>query len=273
MHLEIYDWGGNGPPTLLAHPTGFHGRVWEPVARRLIAAGRRVWSFDFRGHGDSDPAPEGDDDWTGFITDALVVTERLDLVGDPRLLAVGHSKGGAALLGGEIRRPGTYARIWAYEPIVVPVDEPTELPIENPMSAAALRRRDVWDSLDDAFAAYASKPPLDALTAQALRAYVDGGLRRRSDGRFELKCRPSYEARIYTTGGASGIYPRLGEVRCGVRVVCGDPDGSPPATFGEQIVARLPRGELVHAAGLGHFGPLQDPDAMVASMLELAAVT
>ena len=41
--LVVHDWGGDGAPTLLAHPTGFHGRVWAPVATRLVARGRRVW--------------------------------------------------------------------------------------------------------------------------------------------------------------------------------------------------------------------------------------
>ncbi|GIU87162.1 MAG: hypothetical protein KatS3mg009_1677 [Acidimicrobiia bacterium] len=54
LALAVHDWGGTGRPVLLAHPTGFHGIVWAPVARRLVAAGCRVWSFDFRGHGDSD---------------------------------------------------------------------------------------------------------------------------------------------------------------------------------------------------------------------------
>ena len=33
IRLVVHDWGGDGAPVLLAHPTGFHGRVWEPVAR------------------------------------------------------------------------------------------------------------------------------------------------------------------------------------------------------------------------------------------------
>ena len=38
--LAVHAWGGDGPPTLLCHPTGFHGRVWAPVAERLLDAGR-----------------------------------------------------------------------------------------------------------------------------------------------------------------------------------------------------------------------------------------
>ena len=37
--LVVHDWGGAGAPTLLAHPTGFHGRVWEPIAEQFVARG------------------------------------------------------------------------------------------------------------------------------------------------------------------------------------------------------------------------------------------
>ena len=46
LSLAVHDWGGGGDPVLLSHPTGFHGVAWQPVAERLVARGRRVWSFD-----------------------------------------------------------------------------------------------------------------------------------------------------------------------------------------------------------------------------------
>ena len=122
IRLVVHDWGGAGAPVLLAHPTGFHGRVWAPIATALVAAGRHVWSFDFRGHGDSD-APDVDYSWHGFADDVLAVAEHLGLAGDPALVACGHSKGGAALILGEQKRPGTFARIWAYEPIIFASEE------------------------------------------------------------------------------------------------------------------------------------------------------
>ncbi len=127
--LAVHDWGGDGPPVLLTHPTGFHGRIWAPVASLLVGRGRHVWSFDFRGHGDSD-APGLDDDsysWRGFADDVLAVTRHLGLEGRDDLLVCGHSKGGAALIIGEQQAPGTYARIWAYEPIVF-ADQPAAIP-------------------------------------------------------------------------------------------------------------------------------------------------
>ena len=62
--------------------------------------------------------------WHGFADDARAVTRHLGLAGNPHLLACGHSKGGAALLLGEAESPGTYPRIWTYEPIMFPGESP-----------------------------------------------------------------------------------------------------------------------------------------------------
>ena len=270
IHLAVHDWGGAGAPVLLAHPTGFHGRVWAPIAERLVAAGRRVYSFDFRGHGDSD-APDIDYSWHGFADDVLAVARSLDLAGDPALLAVGHSKGGAALILGEAGTPGTFARIWAYEPIMFPSDVPMPPAADFPLAVGARKRRNEWPSRDAAYDAYAAKPPLDVMTSESLRAYVDYGLRDRGDGVYELKCAPEIEARVYSMGPNHGGFALLPHVHVPVRVVCGEQSRDISPAFGERIAARLPDGSLEVMAGCGHFGPQQDPDAAVASMLAFTA--
>lgn len=270
LSLVVHDWGGDGHPVLLAHPTGFHGLTWAPVAARLVARGRRVWSFDFRGHGDSDPSADVYR-WSEFADDVLAVVDDLGLRGESTLLACGHSKGAAALLLGEARESGTFPRLWCYEPIVFPSDEVLEPQDDFPLSRSARRRRAVWSSRDEALASYGARPPLDVLDPEALRAYVDYGLRDRADGQVELKCRPEDEAEMYAMGVANGVYPRLRDVRCPVLVVCGEHTDAIPPTLGEMIVERLPDGRLEVMPGVGHFGPMQDPDATVASMLRFAA--
>lgn len=270
LRLVVHDWGGDGPPVLLAHPTGFHGRVWAPVAQRLVARGRKVWSFDFRGHGDSDPAPGGDYHWSGFADDARAVADHLGLSGDPTLLAAGHSKGGASLLLGAIAAPGTYARIWVFEPIVFPTEVPIELAEDNPMSAGARRRRATWDSREQAYESYASRPPLDVFTPESLRAYVDYGFRDLSDGTVTLKCLPEHEARMYAMGASNGLFARLGEVDAPVLVACGEQTDAINPKLAGQVAERIPHAELEVWADRGHFGPQEDPDAAVESMLRFA---
>ena len=273
VNLAMHDWGGAGDPVLLAHPTGFHGRVWAPVAERLVAAGRKVWSFDFRGHGDSDRSPDGQYRWEEFARDALAVTDHLELAGVPELLAVGHSKGGASLLWGAVHAPGTYPRIWSFEPIIVPVQAPILAGADNPLSAGARRRRDQWPSRAEALASYASKPPLNSLSPDALAAYVEYGTRDRADGTVELKCRPEDEANMYMMGASLGLFPDLGRVAVPVLVACGETTTSITPEFAAAIAEQLPSSTLEVWSGRGHFGPLEDPDQAVESMLRFARST
>lgn len=269
VSLAVYDWNGAGPPTLLAHPTGFHGRAWAPTARRLVAAGKAVYSFDFRGHGDSDAAPSGYE-WQGFAADALAVVNHLGLAGDPDLVAVGHSKGATALLLGEAEAPGTYPAIYGYEPIVFPTERALPFDADNPLSVGARRRRDRWSSPEEAFAAYAAKPPLDVFSAEALHAYVDDGLAAEDDGTWTLKCRPAVEAEIYAMSPTSDVWNRLTEVAAAVLVACGSLTDAINPQLAARISRRLPAGHLEVFDELGHFGPMQDPDRLVASILAFA---
>jgi pimeloyl-ACP methyl ester carboxylesterase len=263
--LAVHDWGGDGPPVLLAHPTGFHGIVWRPVAGRLRAAGRRVWSFDFRGHGDADQC--GTYDWSEFAADVLAVVEHLGIAGDPALVACGHSKGGAALLLAQARRPGMFSRIWTYEPIIFSPE--MSGPDDDPLARSARKRRDVWASRAEAFDAYASKPPLDVLDPDALHAYVDYGLRERDDGAFELKCRPDVEASVYTMAPRNGVWNVLPAIDVPVVVACGETSRAMGPELSARVAERLPQGRLEVWPGAGHFGPLEDPDACVRSITRL----
>lgn len=269
--LAVHTWGDADPdgaarPVLLCHPTGFHGMAWRPVAERLVDAGCSVWSFDFRGHGDSGIT---DDEylWGRFGEDVLSVVDHVGLVLRPDTFGVGHSKGAAALVLAEAERTGTFERLWLYEPIIFPSDPPPGPSEGNQLAEGARRRRSVFASPDEAFDNFASKPPLDVLVPEALRAYVDHGLRRRDDGRWELKCPGEAEARMYEMGSAHEGYRLLSAVFCPTTVVAGETSQAMPPAFCQPLVDRLANGRLEVAPGLGHFGPLQDPDAIVASIL------
>ncbi|HSO95838.1 MAG TPA: alpha/beta hydrolase [Acidimicrobiia bacterium] len=269
--LACHDWGGVGDPVVLAHATGFHGVVWRPVAERLVTAGRRVWSFDFRGHGDSDRSREGYA-WERFADDVSGLLASLGLASDPRLLTVGHSKGATALLLAEAAQPGLIGRAWCFEPVVIPGD-PTAPDPTFPLAVGARRRRATWDTPDDAYRSWAARPPFAALHPDALAAYVEFGLRRRPDGRWDLKCAPTDEAATYAHGPAHGLWTALPAIRATVRVVCGERTDAVPARLAERIAARLEHGSAEVMTGVGHFGPLEDPDAAVASILAFDEAT
>ena len=165
----------------------------------------------------------------------------------------------------EAARPGTFRALYLWEPVVMPVDPPLG-PSDNPLSAGAMRRRAVFPSRDEAFANYASKPPFSVLHPEALRAYVDHGFADLPDGQVTLKCRPEDEAQIYRMGSAHRAFAQFGAVRCPAVVACGaDTDAFGPELI-ELQAAALPRSRTEVLPGLGHFGPLQDPARVAATV-------
>jgi pimeloyl-ACP methyl ester carboxylesterase len=95
-----YEDHGSGNPVVLIHGFPLSGRAWERQERALIAAGRRVITYDRRGFGKSSQPTVGYD-YDTFAADFDRLVTTLDLRGFD---LAGHSMGG-----GEIARYlGTY---------------------------------------------------------------------------------------------------------------------------------------------------------------------
>jgi pimeloyl-ACP methyl ester carboxylesterase len=225
-------------------------------------------ALDFRGHGDSSKPPGLTYDWHGFADDVLAVVDGLGL---DRPVGVGHSKGGAALLLAEEARPGTFAALWCFDPVVFPstLDAPRDADGENPLAAGAARRREVFTSRAEAFANYRDKPPFDVVTDEALHAYVDHGFTDEPDGTVRLKCPPAIEAQVYRMGASHDAFAHLDRVRCPTTIARARLDGFGPASFAGPIADALPAGTLADFGDLTHFGPLQDPGAIAGSIAEV----
>ncbi|MEX2659904.1 MAG: alpha/beta hydrolase [Acidimicrobiales bacterium] len=256
VELEVHDLGGDGPPLLLCHATGFHGLVWRPLASHLSDR-FSLWAVDFRGHGLSTaPDPARGFAWEGFGEDVLAVVDGLGL---ERPAAIGHSKGGAALVLAEASRPGTFSGLWCYEPIIFPPSSGPSPGEDNPLAAAATRRRATFPSRRAAVESFAAKPPLDVLHPAALDAYVEHGFGDEDDGTVSLRCRPTDEAQVYRMGSTDQAWVALPGVACPTTIACGGPGATITAAMAARIASRLPVGCVEVFEELGHFGPLQDP--------------
>ncbi len=252
VELRVHELGGSGPPLLFAHATGLHAQVWDPVARHIPH--RRAIALDFRGHGDSTAPDDHDFDWAGFADDVLAVVEALAL---DQVAAVGHSKGGAALLLAEERRPGTFSALWCYEPVVFP-GPPPGLPGSNHLAGGARRRRDSFPSRDEALKNFSSKPPFADIAPESLEAYVDGAFAVAEDGSLLLKCEPEHEARVYEMGAQHNAFDHLIDIECPVVIARGRVEMG-PSSFAGAIADRIPSADLAVFDTLGHFGPLEAP--------------
>ena len=75
-----------------------------------------VYAVDMRGHGRSDQAlPSTVPHEPCPVSDVLTIIAQLGL---ERPLVFGHSLGGVVAIEAEVRRPGTWAAIFAFEPVI-----------------------------------------------------------------------------------------------------------------------------------------------------------
>jgi pimeloyl-ACP methyl ester carboxylesterase len=270
VRVAVHDLGGPADPAppviLFSHATGFHARVWAPMASHLTDRFRCL-AIDYRGHGLAETPEEIDFDWHGFGDDAVALLDS-DLPAGTPVHGVGHSMGGAALVLAAARRPGVLTSLWLFEPIVPPPGSLLSSDGPNPLAESALRRRPTFESYDAAIANYGSKPPLDQLHPDALREYVEGGFAPQPDGTVALRCRPEWEAATFSMARSSGAWDVLSQLDLPVTVLVGEEEEFGPAAFGPAIAEVLPRGELAEHRELGHFGPLEEPGKLAA---ELAA--
>ncbi len=270
IDIAAYDFGGAGPDLVLVHATGFCAGVLAPLASEL-GNSFRCWAIDLRAHGRSGRRADGDLAWSYFADDILAVCDALEL---DRPAAFGHSCGGASLLLAEQARPGSFTSLYTFEPVVVPEWVLPPGFTEVPLAIGARRRRETFPSRDDAFVNFASKPPFGDLDPDALRRYVDDGFALVPDDEggdgatIRLRCLRLDEAEVYVEGTRHTAFAHLGEVQIPVTLAF----GSSTDAFGRPIMeadaAPLPDAHVVELAGLGHFGPLQRPSQVAASVID-----
>ncbi len=71
---------------------------------------------------------------------------------------------------------------------------------------------------------------------------------------------------VYAHGASHGAYAHLPEIGCRVALACGERTDAFGPSYLEADAARLRHSTIEVFPGLGHFGPLQRPDAVAVSV-------
>jgi pimeloyl-ACP methyl ester carboxylesterase len=130
-------------PALFLHSLAGNGGQWALQLDHLRRR-RRAVALDFRGHGDSDPAEDGDYSITGLVADVEAVADELAL---RRFVLAGHSLGASVAIEYAGRHPERVAGLLLADPN----GDQTLLPAEQVEPFLSALREDPLGELDSYF--------------------------------------------------------------------------------------------------------------------------
>lgn len=248
IRLATARGGGGDPGLLFVHANGFCKEVWDPVIAAMRTEPLSWLSMDLRGHGDSamEDLPM---QWELLGRDVLAVLE-----GCRGVVGVGHSAGGAAVARAAVASPDTFKHLVLIEPIIFP--GPAQR-LETPLSAAARKRRRVFESRGAARERFSGGPFAD-WTPEALDAYLDGGFRQTATG-FELKCSPEVEAEYFVSGFNHDTWDIVGCIDIPVTIVAGGRSTTHVEPYLGLLVDRFTNVDVVVLDDATHLMPMEDP--------------
>jgi pimeloyl-ACP methyl ester carboxylesterase len=254
------EWGEpSAAPVILLHGVTGHARTWDEEARAL-AARYRILALDQRGHGDSDPAPDGDYSTDALVGDVAALVETLAL--SPVRL-VGLSLGGRVAIAFAARYPAAVERLVVVD--IGPELAPAGVGRVGMLMASSPER---FGSVDEAFAhARASNPRYQEA---ALRHRVVHAVRPLPDGGYAWKYDRAIRDAVRTGRWRDGVdlWPLWKSVTCPTLLVRGADSDVLSADVARRMLVSQPRARLVEVAGAGHTVPGDRPAEFLAALRE-----
>jgi pimeloyl-ACP methyl ester carboxylesterase len=271
--MRVLDFGDPKRPVdlIFVHANGFNALTYRTLLAPLSGS-LRIWAPDLRGHGGTTlPAePGGRRHWHDHRDDLVTLLDTLD--GPPVILA-GHSMGGTSALLAAAERPAAVGGMVLLDPVIWSrwVVAAFQLPVLDriagriPLVKSALRRRAVFDSREQAMAAYLGRGAFRGWPEMMLADYIADGLIETPDG-FTLACDPAWEASNYAAQGHDP-WRALKRLDCPVQVLKAEAGSTcrlaeNPAGLAHVTVQTVPGGT--------HFFPMLQADVVRDALFDAA---
>lgn len=271
--MSVLDFGEPRRPVdlVFVHANGFNALTYRTLLAPLSGS-LRIWAPDLRGHGGT-TLPTGGGRRRGWQDHRDDLVALLDVLDGPPVILAGHSMGGTSALLAAAERPDRVGGMVLLDPVIWSrwAVAAFQLPLLDriasriPLVKNALRRRAVFDSREQAMAAWLGRGAFRGWPEMVLADYVADGLIETADG-FTLACDPAWEASNYAAQ-SHDPWRALKTLDCPVTVLKGEA-GSTCA------LPENPRG-LPHVAvgtvrGGTHFFPMLQADVARDALFDAA---
>jgi pimeloyl-ACP methyl ester carboxylesterase len=253
---------------LFLHANGFNALTYRLVMAELDPA-LRLLAIDLRGHGRTQlPVPHTHPGWQIYADDLVALIKTLGET--PRILA-GHSMGAATAMLAAPALPGI-ERLMLFEPVIVAAPLRAQAggkPLwDQPMAQAALRRKAVFATQDDAFDAYDGRGAFRSWQDGMLRDYLEDGLTQAADGALTLACAPAWEAANFASFGIADPLAGLLATKAPATIFVAAHGSTCALDLAALKPAARRRVTLATLPGTSHFLPMERPGIVCKALTE-----
>jgi pimeloyl-ACP methyl ester carboxylesterase len=266
MPPPLLDLGGRGPLVHLAPANGFPPATYLPALTPILPRHRVVCLPPRAMWFPTPPVPDAPGEWDGLADDLLAGIEAHGL---PPLLAIGHSFGAVATVIAAARAPARFRALALLDPtIFIPpvLDQIREQKrrgelASRPLAQGARKRRDRFESAQEAFAYWREKALFRDWSDDAVRRYAAAMLRPAPDGGFTLSWSPLWEAWYYESIHTEtwSALARLPDT-LPILVIGGERSDTFLPEARALLAGALPRGTHRVLPGHGHLFPHSAPE-------------
>jgi pimeloyl-ACP methyl ester carboxylesterase len=241
----------------MLHGVTGHARTWDDEARAL-AARYRVLALDQRGHGDSDPPPDGDYTTAALAGDLAGFVEALSL---RRTTLIALSLGGRVAIAYAARHPGRVERL-----VVVDIGPDVAAAGRTRVATSMAATPERFATLDDVVSYMRAANPRyrDALLRErarhAVRPLTGGGF----TWKYDRGLRDAVRAGRWHD--PIDLWPLWASIACPTLVVRGAESDILSPELAKRMVEALPHARLVDVPDAGHTVPGDQPEAFMAAV-------
>jgi len=267
--VSFLEWKGpqHAPLIVFAHANGFNANTYRALLTPL-AEEFRVVAFDMRGHGMTDLPTDRRlaSGWRIYRDDLLKVIEHF---AKSKLLLAGHSLGASASLMAAAERPANVRGAVLVEPVLPPLGLALRAVVARlvgreekmlPRVGPARRRRAVFESREQAVAAFRGRGAFKTWPDETVADYIAGGTEP-APGGYRLSCAPEWEAQNFAVF-PSGLAALAARLRVPLTVLQAAQKSSAPKSEMERIRAVNCEARIVRVEGTTHFLPMERPDVV-----------
>ena len=255
-----------GAKILFAHANGYPPDCYRPLFNlfsdhQICAIHQRpLWAGS---------KPEEIEDWDPLSEDLL---EFLNTEKMKKVIGIGHSVGGIALLRAALREPERFSSIILLDPVLFPPSFIFAWRIlralnlvhrVHPLIPAAQKRRKLFKNREVLFRSYRGKSVFRYFSDEALKAYIQGITCSLADGSFKLCYSPEWEVQIYITGVWKDmeLWKNLPILKIPLLIIRGAKTDTFFESTGRLVIKKLPSAKIVSILNSTHLFPLEKPEA------------